>query len=72
MKESTRKVIESIISDMIGLLAALPLILQSINVNTAVGWGAALVGVSAVVVRLLAVPQVRRALDHLLGSDPVE
>lgn len=70
MKESTRKLIKSVVSDLVGLAAAMPLILQSVNINTAAGWGATLVAAAAGVTRIMAIPQVETIVDRVLGAGP--
>jgi hypothetical protein len=72
MKDSTRKTITTVVANVLTLAAAAPMIADALGVDRTVGWGAALVGGSAALVRLFETPAVRQLMDRLLGHRPSE
>lgn len=72
MKHSTKTTIRTAIQFLVGLAAAMPLLVEASGVlESAPGVGVGL-AVAAAVTRVMALPAVQRLLDRLgLGTDPV-
>jgi hypothetical protein len=64
-----RKNADTFIQAATGIAAAVPVILVGTGVNTAVGAGAVVLGVSVVITRVMSIPAVEAALDRWLGPD---
>ncbi|MGW7197211.1 hypothetical protein [Streptomyces chryseus] len=72
MKDSTRRTVRTVVQAVIGLAAALPLLLPTLGVpETAAGYGVAL-AVAAGVTRAMASPAVQRFLPAWLRTSPTE
>ncbi|MFZ3569288.1 hypothetical protein ACNYS0_20265 [Streptomyces sp. BH034] len=70
MKDSTRRTLRTVVQTVVGLAAALPVLLPTLGVpETAAGYGLAL-AVAAGITRAMNSPTVQRFLPAWLRKDP--